>query len=59
MPRVDEDQVRRFMRAAGAAAREDGTCYLTGGATAVLLGWRASTLDIDVRFEQDAVMRSL
>jgi hypothetical protein len=49
------------MRAAGAAAREDGTCYLTGGATAVLLGWRASTLDIDVRFEpeQDAVMRSL
>ncbi|MGH3002456.1 MAG: DUF6036 family nucleotidyltransferase [Gaiellaceae bacterium] len=61
MHRVDADQVRRFMRAAGAAAREDGTCYLTGGATAVLLGWRASTLDIDVRFEpeQDAVMREL
>jgi hypothetical protein len=49
------------MRAAGAAAREDGTCYLTGGATAVLLGWRTSSLDIDVRFEpeQDAVLRSL
>lgn len=27
--------------------------YLTGGATAVLEGWRASTVDIDVRFEPD------
>jgi len=28
--------------------------YLTGGATAVLEGWRDSTVDIDVRFEPDA-----
>lgn len=28
--------------------------YLTGGATAVLEGWRASTVDIDVRFEPDS-----
>lgn len=28
--------------------------YLTGGATAVLEGWRESTVDIDVRFEPDA-----
>ena len=27
--------------------------YLTGGATAVLEGWRESTVDIDVRFEPD------
>lgn len=27
--------------------------YLTGGATAVLEGWRDSTVDIDVRFEPD------
>lgn len=27
--------------------------YLTGGATAVLEGWRASTVDIDVRFDPD------
>ncbi len=28
--------------------------YLTGGATAVLEGWRATTVDIDVRFEPDS-----
>jgi hypothetical protein len=28
--------------------------YLTGGATAVLEGWRDSTVDIDVRFEPDS-----
>jgi len=35
---VDAARIRRFMRAAGAAAAHDGTCYLAGGATAVLLG---------------------
>lgn len=28
--------------------------YLTGGATAVLEGWRDATVDIDVRFEPDS-----
>jgi uncharacterized nucleotidyltransferase DUF6036 len=28
--------------------------YLTGGATAVLEGWRDSTVDIDIRFEPDS-----
>jgi hypothetical protein len=27
--------------------------YLTGGATAVLEGWRASTVDVDLRIEPD------
>lgn len=61
MSQVDADLVQRFMRAAGAEAELDGVCYLTGGATAVVMGWRASTVDVDVRFEpeQDAVMRAL
>jgi len=35
--------------------------YLTGGATAVLEGWRDSTVDIDVRFEpgSDAALRRI
>ena len=50
----------RFMRAVGVAARE-GDCYLTGGATAVLLGRRATTLDVDIMLEpeQDEVLRAL
>ena len=45
---ADAERIRRFMRVLGAEAAEDGAVYLTGGATAVLLGWRASTLDVDI-----------
>ena len=34
-------------------AREPTTLYLTGGATAVIEGWRASTVDIDLRLEPE------
>jgi hypothetical protein len=49
------------MRRLGAEAAEDGAVYLTGGATAVLLGWRASTLDVDVLLlpEQESVLRAI
>lgn len=35
--------------------------YLTGGATAVLMGWRDSTIDVDVKFvpDADALLRVL
>jgi hypothetical protein len=35
--------------------------YLTGGSTAVLEGWRPSTIDVDLRFEpeHDALLREL
>ncbi len=49
------------MQVLGRVAREDGVCYLAGGATAVLNGWRATTLDVDLKLEpeQDAVLREL
>lgn len=59
--RADADRIRAFMRAAGAAAAREGVCYLTGGATAVLVGWRATTIDVDVALEpeQDELLREL
>jgi hypothetical protein len=58
---ADEARIRRFMQALGAAAPDEGDCYLTGGATAVLLGWRATTVDVDIRLEpeQDGALRAL
>ena len=50
---ADEERIRRFMRALGDAASREGECFLTGGATAVLLGWRATTLDVDIRLEPE------
>jgi hypothetical protein len=58
---ADADRIRRFMRALGAEAEEDGAAYLTGGATAVLLGWRSTTIDVDLTFvpEHDRVLRAI
>lgn len=49
------------MRALGRAADTDGVCYLTGGATAVLLGWRQSTIDVDILLvpETEALLRAI
>ena len=49
------------MRALGREADSEGRAYLTGGATAVLLGWRDSTIDIDLKLEpeSDRLLRSL
>ena len=58
---ADADRIGRFMHGLGAEATEEGAVYLTGGATAVLLGWRASTLDVDILPvpEQESVLRAL
>ncbi len=49
------------MRELGDAAREDTRVYLTGGSTAVLLGWRDSTIDVDLLIvpDRDELMRAL
>jgi hypothetical protein len=52
-PAVDEPRLRELARALGRVARHPTRLYLTGGASAVLEGWRASTVDVDVRFEPD------
>jgi hypothetical protein len=58
---ADVARIRRFLRALGSAADREGAGYLTGGATAVLLGWRESTIDVDILLvpETDALLRSI
>jgi len=58
---ADDHRIHRFMRALGAAATADARVYFTGGATAVLHGWRASTIDVDIRIvpEHDALFRAI
>lgn len=53
-PRADAQHILLFARELGQLAGMPATMYLTGGATAVLEGWRATTVHIDVRFEPDA-----
>lgn len=51
---LDRERVLRFMRALGAEAESEARVYFTGGATAVLLGWRGSTIDLDIKLEPEA-----
>ena len=52
-PAVDEAGLRELARHLGRVASGPTCIYLTGGATAVLEGWRSSTVDVDLRFEPD------
>ena len=42
----DAAKVRELMRCLGREARGAGRVYLVGGASAVLVGWRETTVDI-------------
>jgi hypothetical protein len=50
---TDASRVERFMDALGAEARAETRVYFTGGVCAVLLGWRTSTIDADIRIVPD------
>jgi len=58
---VDAERLHRFMRELGREAEGDVRLYFTGGATAVLLGWRMSTIDVDIKMEpeSDRLFRAL
>ena len=50
MRRVAEaGRIRAFLSQLGRQARRPTRAYLAGGATAVLLGWRDSTIDVDLK----------
>ena len=60
-PLVDAARLDAFLQAFGRAADAPARVYLTGGATAVLLGWRPSTIDVDLKLvpELDSLFRAI
>lgn len=58
---ADQDRIRRFMNALAGRATRQARLYFTGGATAVLVGWRASTIDVDILIvpDDDHLLRAL
>jgi hypothetical protein len=55
------ETIRAFMQALGSRVRQPARVYFTGGVTAVMQGWRPTTIDIDIRFapENDDLYRAL
>jgi len=58
---VTAARVEEFMKALGSGVKSPARVFLVGGATAVLLGWRDSTIDIDLKAipERDDILRQL
>ncbi len=58
---ADKARILRFMSILGREARHESRVYLTGGASAVLLEWRDTTIDVDLemRPEVDEVLRAI
>jgi Nucleotidyltransferase of unknown function (DUF6036) len=50
---ADAVSIRRFIDALGKRSRGPGAIFLTGGATAVLYGWRGTTVDIDIKMDPE------
>ena len=46
---TDKSKTERLMARIGEIASGPGRIYLTGGATAVLFGWREMTVDVDLK----------
>lgn len=58
---TDAARLRQFMRLLGQRTRTHGRVHLVGGACAVWLDWRATTLDIDLDLDPglDALLREI
>ncbi len=58
---ADKSRIEAFLTALAREATADTHVYLVGGTSAVLVGWRPSTVDIDLvmRPESDAMLRAI
>lgn len=48
-----KSRVEKLMEELGRAVKSRGRIYFTGGASAVLLGWREMTLDVDLKADPE------
>jgi hypothetical protein len=58
---ADQARIEAFLTALAREATGETDVYLVGGTSAVLVGWRPTTIDIDlvIRPESDAMLRAI
>src|SRR5688572_845753 len=58
---ADASRIDSVIERLGRSARSSLRVYLTGGATAVLHGWRTTTIDVDLKLvpDSDEILRAL
>ena len=59
--KVSVEALEKFMKEIGRATNKSARVYLVGGATAVLLGWRETTIDVDLKMvpEVNQILKAL
>ena len=59
--KVSSDRLLQFMKSIGRGEKGKTRVYFVGGASAVILGWRETTIDIDLKMvpELDQILRKL
>lgn len=59
--KVRAETLARFMKSVGRGERKSVRVYFVGGVSAVLLGWRETTIDVDLKIvpESDEILRKL
>jgi hypothetical protein len=50
---LTKDRLLAFLDQLGASARTPGACFITGGGSALLMGWRDATIDVDLKFDPE------
>lgn len=58
---ADKARIEAFLEALAREATEETEVFLVGGTSAVLVGWRTTTIDLDLvmRPESDAMLRAI
>lgn len=58
---TDAGRIRQLMEALARASEATGRVYFTGGVSAVLLGWRSTTVDVDLKLvpDSDELLRAI
>ncbi len=58
---TDADRIRQLMEALARSSETPSRAYFTGGVSAVLLGWRSTTVDIDLKLvpDSDELLRAI
>jgi hypothetical protein len=50
---ANRERLDRLMKALGESVLKEGRVYLTGGASALLYGWREMTIDVDLKADPE------
>lgn len=50
---LDQKKITHFLEQLGGRVKSPGSLYLVGGATALLEGWRLSTIDIGIKLDPE------